>query len=287
MARNRNMYSRSKEARDVIKGMRGKYPWLKGNSPVMQLMQRKYAHPDEVTLAINSSYDGDIPDSIDEFGDFLTNQESPYNAFANDMWSMLSAHGPMTLENVEAYIPAEKLNSPELVDEIAQYVGSLMGKDTWPGEHEDSDIIYNNYAGDFDSDDFIDFEDSMQDLFDDARAYANASASIKEAEDSKESWLDKLYNKRNPIDSNGDAKGADGLAGTKDDRGTASKDNSGEPCDNCGGDGTIDEEDEGYASNSDTYADTDDSAADSGDDAANDDDDAQSNILNALLQHSL
>lgn len=216
---NRNKYSRTKEGRASIANIRKKYPWLKGDSPVMQLMQRRYAHPDEVTLAINSSYDGDIPDSIDGFSDFMSNETSPYNVFANDAWDMLTQYGPSTLETIEAYIPAEKLNSPELVDEIAQYVGSLMGKDSWAGDHEDSDIIYNNYAGDFDSDDFRDFEDNLMDLFDDARAYSRSKKAIKEAEDSKDSWLDKLYNKRNgvKVDSNGDVKGPDGLEGTEDD----------------------------------------------------------------------
>lgn len=284
MARNRNMYSRSKEARDAINGMRGKYKWLGNSSPVMQLMSRKFVHPREAEFAINESYDGEIPDNIDAFGDFLTNQESPYNAFANDMWSMLANYGPMTLENVSAILPKELLNDPDRVDD---YIYNLMAG-AEHDENEDSDMILSSYKGPMEYDEqFLAYEDDLQDLFDDARAYANASGAIKAAEDSKESWLDRLYNKRNPIDSNGDAKGADGLAGTKDDRGTASKDNGGKPCTDCGGDGTIDEEDEGYASDGDTYDDTDDSDADSGDDAVNDDDDAQSNILNALLQHSL
>lgn len=217
---NRNKYSRTKEGRASIANIRKKYPWLKGDSPILQLMQRKYSHPDEVTLAINSSYDGDIPDSIDGFSAFLSDSASPYNAFVNDAWDLLTQHGPMTLENIKPYIPAEKLNSPELVDEIARYVGSLMGKDSWAGDHEDSDIIYNNYAGDFDSEDFINFEDDLMDLFDDARAYSRSMKATKEAEDSKDTWLDKLYNKRNGIDSNGNSrsKGPDGLEGTEDDK---------------------------------------------------------------------
>ena len=62
---NRNSYSRTKEGRAGIAGIRKKYPWLGADSPILQLMRRKYSQPDEVMLAINSSYDGDIPDSID------------------------------------------------------------------------------------------------------------------------------------------------------------------------------------------------------------------------------
>lgn len=283
---NRNKYSRTKEGRASIAGMREKYPWLKGDSPVMRLMGRKYSHPDEVMLAINSSYDGDIPDNIDAFGDFLTNQESPYNAFVNDAWDMLTQHGPMTLESVESFLPTADLNEGS-AERIEEYIEALMGG-AEHDENEDSDMILSNYNGPMAYDDrFLAYEDTLTDLFDDARRVAASLKMSKEAEDSKESWLDRLYNKRNKVDSNGDAKGADGLAGTKDDRGTASTDNSGESCENCGGDGIIDEEDKGYASNGDTYDDTNDSDADSGDDAVNDDDDAQSNILNALLQHSL
>lgn len=266
---NRNKYSRTKEGRASIAGLREKYPWLKGDSPIMQLMQRRYAHPDEVVLAINSSYDGDIPDSIDGFSDFMSNAASPYNVFANDAWDMLTQHGPSTLETIESYIPAEKLNSPGLVDEITDYVRYLMGIDNdWANEDlEDGDVIYNNYAGDFDSDDFRDFEDNLMDLFDDARAYNRSKKTIKEAEDSKDTWLDKLYNKRKgesgAVDSNGDPKGKDGLAGTKDDRGTGSAD---------------DEYDDGY-----------DDAADSDDDETDNvlSDATQKNILSALLGHSL
>lgn len=255
---NRNKYSRTKEGRASIAGLREKYPWLKGDSPVMQLMQRRYAHPDEVVLAINSSYDGDIPDSIDEFSDFMSNAASPYNVFAKDAWDMLTQHGPSTLETIESYIPAEKLNSPGLVDEITQYVRYLMGTDNdWANEDlEDGDVIYNNYAGDFDSDDFRDFEDNLMDLFDDARTYNRSKKAIKDAEDDKETWLDKLYNKRNgvDIDSNGDVKGPDGLEGTQDD--APKTDGKKEPDD-------LDDDDK-------TISDA-----------------TQKNILSALLQHTL
>ena len=283
---NRNSYSRTKEGRASIAGMREKYPWLSVTSPVMQLMRRKYSHPDEVMLAINSSYDGDIPDSVDGFSDFLSNAESPYNAFVNDAWDMLTQHGPMTLESVESYLPTADFN--EGSDErVEKYIEELMDGADYD-DNEDSDMILSNYSGPMEYDDrFLAYEDTLTDLFDDARKVAASRKLFREAKDSKESWLDKLYNKRNKIDSNGDTKGADGLAGTKDDRGTASKDNSGEQCNNCGGDGIINKGDKGYAGDDDTYDSTDDSGADSGDDALDDDDDAQNNILNALLQHSL
>lgn len=278
---NRNKYSRTKEGRASIAGMREKYPWLSVTSPVMQLMRRKYSHPDEVMLAINESYDGDIPDSVDGFGDFLSNAESPYNAFVNDAWDMLSQHGPMTLESVESYLPTADLNEGS-AERVKEYIEALMNGADY-SDVEDSDMILNNYKGPVEYDArFSAYEDTLTDLIDDARSVAKSRKLSKEAEDSKESWLDKLYNKRNKIDSNGDTKGADGLAGTKDDRGTASKDNSGESCDNCGGDGIINKGDKGYTGDDDTYDGTDDNGADS-----DDDDDAQNNILNALLQHSL
>ena len=282
---NRNKYSRTKEGRASIAGMREKYPWLSATSPVMQLMRRKYSHPDEVMLAINESYEGDIPDSVDGFGDFLSNAESPYNAFVNDAWDMLTQHGPMTLESVESYLPAADFNE-DSAERVEKYIEELMDGADYD-DNEDSDMILSNYSGPMEYDDrFLAYEDTLTDLFDDARKVAASRKLFREAKDSKESWLDKLYNKRNKIDSNGDTKGADGLAGTKDDRGTASKDNSGEPCNNCGGDGIINKGDKGYAGDDDTYDGTDDSGADSGDDTL-DDDDAQNNILNALLQHSL
>ena len=283
---NRNKYSRTKEGRASIAGMREKYPWLSVTSPVMQLMRRKYSHPDEVMLAINESYDGDIPDSVDGFGDFLSNAESPYNAFVNDAWDMLTQHGPMTLESVESYLPTADLNEGS-AERVKEYIEALMNGADYT-DVEDSDMILSSYKGPVEYDDrFSAYEDTLTDLIDDARSVAKSRKLSKEVEDSKESWLDKLYNKRNKIDSNGDTKGADGLAGTKDDRGTASKDNSGESCNNCGGDGIINKGDKGYAGDDDTYDGTDDSGADSGDDALDDDDDAQNNILNALLQHSL
>ena len=283
---NRNKYSRTKEGRASIAGMREKYPWLSVTSPVMQLMRRKYSHPDEVMLAINESYDGDIPDSVDGFGDFLSNAESPYNAFVNDAWDMLTQHGPMTLESVESYLPTADFNE-DSAERVEKYIEELMDGADYD-DNEDSDMILSNYSGPMEYDDrFLAYEDTLTDLFDDARKVAASRKLFREAEGSKESWLDKLYNKRNKIDSNGDTKGADGLAGTKDDRGTASKDNSGESCNNCGGDGIINKGDKGYAGDDDTYDGTDDSGADSGDGALDDDDDAQNNILNALLQHSL
>lgn len=260
MARNRNMYSRSKEARDAINGMRGKYKWLGNGSPVMQLMSRKFVHPREAEFAINESYDGEIPDNIDAFGDFLTNQESPYNAFVNDMWSMLMNYGPSTLEDVSAVLPADLLSDP---DSMSDYITNLMAG-AKHDDNEDSDMILSSYKGPMEYDEqFLAYEDDLQDLFDDARAYANASGAIKAAEDSKESWLDRLYDKRNPIDSNGDPKGKDGLAGTKDDRGTGSAE---------------DEYD-------DEYDDVDDSDDDETDDVLSDA--TQKNILSALLGHSL
>lgn len=283
---NRNKYSRTKEGRASIASMREKYPWLSSTSPVMQLMRRKYSHPDEVMLAINESYDGDIPDSVDGFGDFLSNAESPYNAFVNDAWDMLTQHGPMTLESVESYLPTADFNEGS-AERVEKYIEELMGGADYD-DNEDSDMILSNYSGPMEYDDrFLAYEDTLTDLFDDARKVATSRKLFREAKDSKESWLDKLYNKRNKIDSNGDTKGADGLAGTKDDRGTASKDNSGELCDNCGGDGTINKGDKGYAGDDDTYGGTGDNGAGSGDDDLDDDDDAQNNILNALLQHSL
>lgn len=268
---NRNKYSRTKEGRASIAGMRKKYPWLKGDSPVMSLMGRKYSHPDEVMLAINSSYDGDIPDSIDGFGDFLSNAESPYNAFVNDAWDMLTQHGPMTLESVESFLPTADLNEGS-AERIEEYIEALMDGADYD-DNEDSDMILSNYSGPMEYDDrFLAYEDTLTDLFDDARRVATSRKMSKEAENSKESWLDKLYNKRNPVDSTGDTKGADGMAGTKDDRGAMLKDDEddGEPCDNCGGDGVVDEGDAG-----------------SYDDDSDNDDDTQNNILSALLQHSL
>lgn len=217
---NRNNYSRTKEGRTAIAGIRKKYPWLNADSPILQLMRRKYSHPDEVTLAINSSYDGDIPDSVDGFGDFLSNAESPYNAFVNDAWDLLTKHGPMTLESVPDYLPTADLIKGA-AERVNEYIKALMvGADS--GDNEDSDIIIGSYNGPIEYDDkFLAYEDTLTDLFDDARKVAKSRKLSKEAEDSKDTWLDKLYNKRNciAVDSNGNcsSKGPDGLEGTDDD----------------------------------------------------------------------
>lgn len=215
---NRNKYSRTKEGRASVAGIRKKYPWLKGDSPILQLMQRKYSHPDEVTLAINSSYDGDIPDSIDGFSAFMSDSASPYNAFVNDAWDLLTQHGPMTLESVESYLPTDDFNDGS-AERVAAYIAALMdGADH--DDNEDSDMILSNYSGPMEYDDrFLAYEDTLTDLFDDARRVAKSRKMSKEAEDSKDTWLDKLYTKRNSMkmDSNGDVKGPDGLEGTEDD----------------------------------------------------------------------
>lgn len=218
---NRNKYSRTKEGRASVAGIRKKYPWLRGDSPILQLMQRKYSHPDEVTLAINSSYDGDIPDSIDGFNAFLSDSASPYNAFVNDAWDLLTQHGPMTLESVESYLPTTDFNEGS-AERIAAYITSLMDGADYD-DNEDSDMILSNYNGPAEYDDkFLAYEDTLTDLFDDARRVAKSRKMSKEAEDSKDTWLDKLYNKRNGggIDSNGNSrsKGPDGLEGTEDDK---------------------------------------------------------------------
>ena len=217
---NRNNYSRTKEGRAGIAGIRKKYPWLGADSPILQLMRRKYSHPDEVMLAINSSYDGDIPDSIDGFSAFISDAASPYNAFVNDAWDLLTEHGPMTLENVVSYLPTADFNEGA-AERVAAYIEALMsGADS--GDNEDSDIIASSYNGPVEYDDkFLAYEDTLTDLFDDARKVAKSRKLSKEAEDSKDTWLDKLYNKRNctAVDSNGNcsSKGPDGLEGTDDD----------------------------------------------------------------------
>lgn len=217
---NRNKYSRTKEGRAGIAGIRKKYPWLNADSPILQLMRRKYSHPDEVTLAINSSYDGDIPDSVDGFGDFLSNAASPYNAFVNDAWDLLTAHGPMTLENVADYLPTADFNEGA-AERVKEYIEALMNGADY-SDVEDSDMILSNYKGPVEYDArFSAYEDALTDLIDDARSVAKSRKLSKEAEDSKESWLDRLYNKRNctAVDSNGNcsSKGPDGLEGTDDD----------------------------------------------------------------------
>lgn len=262
---NKNEYSRTKEGRDSISGLHKKYPWLKGDSPVMQLMRRKYSHPDEVMLAINSSYDGDIPDSIDGFNDFLTNEASPYNVFVNDAWDMLTQHGPMTLESVESYLPMSDFNDGS-AERVEEYIEALMNGADYD-DNEDSDMILSNYSGPMEYDDrFLAYEDTLTDLFDDARKVATSRKMARAAEDDKESWLDKLFNSRSAkkdVDSTGDVKGPDGLEGTKDDRGAAAHNND------------IDDE----------YDDDDEEDKEETDNVLSDA--TQKNILSALLQHSL
>ena len=262
---NRNKYSRTKEGRDSIVNIRKKYPWLKMDSPVMQLMRRKYSHPDEVTLAINSSYDGDIPDNIDGFSAFLSDAASPYNVFANDAWDMLTQHGPMTLESVDDYLPMADFNDGS-AERVAEYIEALMDGADYD-DNEDSDMILSNYNGPMEYDDrFLAYEDTLTDLFDDARKVATSRKMF--AEDSKDTWLDKLFNSRsakNDVDSTGDVKGPDGLEGTKDDRGAATRNND------------IDDEYDDEDEDEDEKEEVDNVLSDA----------TQKNILSALLQHSL
>lgn len=301
--RNRNSYMKSKAGRAALGELYKGYPELKGNKVFHEFLGRTYGHPDELAAIIRESYpyDDSNTDAFDSYNDAI--------------WNFMEQYGPMTLADSDGsdkvigglYLAndmASDAHYNSMRDLLGQMFKEGTGSIAWDVMTDDRDDAYSHMLssdGEF-TDDYWNKLEGLENLFADVGAYgdfvnnSNKTAKQRLGDRLKARWRDLLGDDPDTddyssldfdFDSNGDVKGADGLAGTKDDRGTASKGNSGEPCDNCGGDGTIDEEDEGYASNSDTYDDTDDSGADSGDDAVNDDDDAQSNILNALLQHSL
>lgn len=281
MARNRNIYGRTRVAREYMSDMYDKYPWLSKSSPIMALMARKYAHPDEVDFAIQASYDGEIPDDDTKFKSFLSSKNSPYNSYMDDMWDMIMSYGPATMEDIGALLPSHEdglTRDGNEGSDVARYIESLIRGDG-SIEADDAEVILNNFGEQddpnrYDDDDkFNKFEDHLLDLFDDARAQAATREQMRtfldgydddeEYPDTSTRWIYKLRDKRKKdkdsdgIDSNGNSrcKGPDGIEGT--------------------GDCSEDIPNKHLKSN---------------DDKSRDDilsDSTQKNIINALLQHSL
>lgn len=258
--RNRNTYMNSLQGRGAAAKLYQKYPSLKKNKKLKGFLSRRYGHPEEAVDLVGQLYSPDMGD---------------YDKYSDDIWTFIEEYGPSTLHNGTEQIGQQWLRkgmSPESHQQLSALLQQMLDEGTESDAWDTmTDMRYDAYSdlmspdGKY-TDEFWRGLNDLEDLFQDVGLYGDylKDNKVREAAEAarnkriSEEAAAVAASESGAVDSNGDPKGKDGLAGTKDDRGTSSAD--------------------------DEY---DDEEYDDVDDSNDDDDDTQKTIVSALLGHSL